>query len=72
MARKKYMKFNIYENSKKLKSLKCDVTGAEYNRLQKARNCISRAVSKMGCEELGTNFKKKRVKVNCAYRRLKW
>ena len=62
------MKFTVKDKytKKNYKPIKCNVTGAAYNRLQRARNCISKAVSKMGCEERGTNFEKKRVTVNCA------
>ena len=68
MAKKQTMTFKVQDKytKKKYKPIKCNVAGAEYNRLQKARNCISKAVSKMGCEEHGTNFEKKRVTVNCA------
>lgn len=60
------MTFKVYERNRKLKTIRCDVSGAEYNRLQRARNCISDAVSRMGCEERGTSFKRRRVEVNCA------
>jgi len=65
------MKFTVKDKytKKKYKPIKCDVTGAAYNRLQKARNCIAKKVSKMkGCEVISTNMKKKHVTVNCAYR----
>ena len=67
----KHLRFTIRntDTGRVLKRIKCNVSGASYNVKQRARNCISDAVSRLNCEESGTSWGTGVVNVRRCYRR---
>jgi hypothetical protein len=67
----KHLRFTIRntDTGRVLKRIKCNVSGASYNVQQRARNCISDAVSRLGCEEGVKNWGAGVVNVRRCYRK---
>jgi len=67
----KHLRFTIKndDTGKTLKRIKCNVSGASYNVQQRARDCISDAVSRLNCEEGAKEWGKGVVHVRRCYRK---